>query len=807
MPAAALNIADDLPIVKYTIGGTPSTGPFAVPFPLPTDYADALKVAIDGVETADWTFSPDSDVAGGYPTGEITLTYAQSDCEITIWRRMPLERTVDFGNGPLDMAGLNSELAYVIMRLQDIKLRAGMIWHVDAGAPAASLGADGDMYINTSNGDLYGPKDNGAWGSAVANLTGPTGATGATGATGPTGATGATGATGPAGADGARWYDGAGAPSGATGSNGDYYLNTSNGDVYAKSGGSWSLVGNVRGPAGVGDLIAANNLSDLANVVTARSNLGLGTMATQNANAVAITGGTLAGITSFAAPFGTLAASNPFSLTQTWNNAGVTFKGLTLDITDTASANNSKYFEISLAGSTYPIFEVLKTAGSTQLNIRQSNGTIRHSLGSSGGNSYLQLLNSSGVGAFLTDEGAHVLALRNSTNAQTFRIYNTFTDASNYERAEIGWSSNVLRILTGAAGTGTVRSLGFGAGASVQWYINSSGHLLANVDNTVDIGQSGAVRPRTGYFGTSVVTPILTAGGNTVTADTPILNLTQTWNNAGVTFTAIKLNVTDTASASNPFLIDLQLGGSSMFNVDKTGAVTSGNQFAVPASGQFRWLTRGRIYASADGVLQMTNSAATDFGRLQFGGTTSSFPALKRSGAILQARVADDTAYTDIEVLDEAYGVSWNGSNEVPTKNAIYDKIETIGGSTAASQAEQEAGSITTAYTSPGRQHFHPSAPKFWQRSIVTAGVPANTQSYNVTSITDTATGRLTITIATDFADANWACLVTVQNSSSELVANYQTPAAGSIEVQSRGGSGTLGDPSSWSVMGLGDHT
>ena len=34
----------------------------------------------------------------------------------------------------------------------------------------------------------------------------------------------------------------------------------------------------------------------------------------------------------------------------------------------------------------------------------------------------------------------------------------------------------------------------------------------------------------------------------------------------------------------------------------------------------------------------------------------------------------------DLEVPDEAYGIGWDGSNEVPTKNAIYDKIETLGG-------------------------------------------------------------------------------------------------------------------------------
>lgn len=33
----------------------------------------------------------------------------------------------------------------------------------------------------------------------------------------------------------------------------------------------------------------------------------------------------------------------------------------------------------------------------------------------------------------------------------------------------------------------------------------------------------------------------------------------------------------------------------------------------------------------------------------------------------------------DVTVADEAYSVAWDGSLEVPTKNAIYDKIETIG--------------------------------------------------------------------------------------------------------------------------------
>ena len=32
----------------------------------------------------------------------------------------------------------------------------------------------------------------------------------------------------------------------------------------------------------------------------------------------------------------------------------------------------------------------------------------------------------------------------------------------------------------------------------------------------------------------------------------------------------------------------------------------------------------------------------------------------------------------DLNVPDEAYSVNWDGNFEVPTKNAIYDKIEAL---------------------------------------------------------------------------------------------------------------------------------
>lgn len=69
------------------------------------------------------------------------------------------------------------------------------------GAPAATLGARGDFYLNTAPMQIYGPKTIAGWGSPTA-LVGPKGDTGATGATGPQGPKGDTGAAGEQGPKG-----------------------------------------------------------------------------------------------------------------------------------------------------------------------------------------------------------------------------------------------------------------------------------------------------------------------------------------------------------------------------------------------------------------------------------------------------------------------------------------------------------------------------------------------------------------------------------------------------------------------------
>lgn len=71
----------------------------------------------------------------------------------------------------------------------------------------------------------------------------------------------------------------------------------------------------------------------------------------------------------------------------------------------------------------------------------------------------------------------------------------------------------------------------------------------------------------------------------TLTSSIPVLNGTATWNAVGVTFTAIKVAITSTASAAASLLMDLTVGGTSQFTVSKAGVVTALGSVVTPSVG------------------------------------------------------------------------------------------------------------------------------------------------------------------------------------------------------------------------------
>lgn len=122
---------------------------------------------------------------------------------------------------------------------QGIPGKDGAVIHSGTGAPAASLGNIGDMYLDKSSSNLYGPKSASGWGTPL-NLKGAPGATGTAGA------------TGPAGTAGSRILSGTTNPSASTGTVGDYYLNKTTGDFFGpKTISGWGTPVNLKGTANV----------------------------------------------------------------------------------------------------------------------------------------------------------------------------------------------------------------------------------------------------------------------------------------------------------------------------------------------------------------------------------------------------------------------------------------------------------------------------------------------------------------------------------------------------------------------------
>ncbi len=116
------------------------------------------------------------------------------------------------------------------------------------------------------------------------------------------------------------------------------------------------------------------------------------------------------------------------------------------------------------------------------------------------------------------------------------------------------------------------------------------------------------------------------------------------------------LNATETAlNGMKNVLMDLQINNISVFKIDPAGAGITANGMnanflstQITSTGYFGFSTRALIYSPSDGILRFNNYAGTDFNRLQLGGTTSSFPAIKRNGAAIDFRLADDSAVCNI---------------------------------------------------------------------------------------------------------------------------------------------------------------
>jgi hypothetical protein len=121
--------------------------------------------------------------------------------------------------------------------IQGVQGPSGGPWKTGTGSPNGVVtGSLNDMYLDTSNGDVYQCTTAGTTWTLRGNIKGATGTAGSAGA---------------AGTRGSLWTSGTVVPTAANNS-GDMYLRTTTDDVYQGAGGTtWNLVANLKGSQGI----------------------------------------------------------------------------------------------------------------------------------------------------------------------------------------------------------------------------------------------------------------------------------------------------------------------------------------------------------------------------------------------------------------------------------------------------------------------------------------------------------------------------------------------------------------------------
>lgn len=285
---------------------------------------------------------------------------------------------------------------------------------------------------------------------------------------------------------------------------------------------------------------------------------------------------------------GTVTVSTPvISVTQTWNAGAVTFTGALLNVTSTASAAASLLMDLQVASVSQ--WNVTKAGKVTQLGVLvlpsgaanapslaigatsqgfYSRTTKVISVGLDGIATPLAEFNQASAGfvlcaswpiawtsssqdasggtqdTFIYRDAAATLALRNSTTAQRFRVYNTFTTLTTAgEWMSIDWqaSANVCQILTFAGSTtGTTRPLTVGAGTSV-------GTDIAGATTTIQGGISTGAG-----LGGSILFTLTNKAGTGTAANTIGTVLTLAPPNSGTTALVNGITITGAITTVSP---------------------------------------------------------------------------------------------------------------------------------------------------------------------------------------------------------------------------------------------------------------
>jgi hypothetical protein len=302
----------------------------------------------------------------------------------------------------------------------------------------------------------------------------------------------------------------------------------------------------------------------------------------------------------------------------------------------------------------------------------------------------------------------------------------------------------------------------------------------------------------------------------------------------------------DTAISPSPVLADAH----KIVKINTAGTaytfsgvlIDASNNLTVPATGNFVitqgncTLTNGNVVVTLGGVtltsgnlLLSSGNATLTSGNLVLtsGNATLTAGNLTLTNGNVVHTAGNHTmsnGYLDIQEIAAPSSPSADvGRIYVKDNSGVTDLYfkdnagtETKLSSKVASAAEQETGTATDVYVTPGVQARNPTHPKAWAK--VTGGAsPALTASSGFTSVSRPALGRILLTMSTAMSSANYCIMATIERASTALtVANTlqctvrnATPTTTTFELECFDNTATTNvavDPTAWYVTVLGDQ-
>ena len=196
--------------------------------------------------------------------------------------------------------------------------------------------------------------------------------------------------------------------------------------------------------------------------------------------------------------------------------------------TSYVQVNDNGTLEINADVSTGAVPLLVKYNGSTIAQVTSQGSILSNNFNTNGDTGAYAF---TGGTTFHGISGSLGVDLRFATTAQAFRVYNTYTSSTSYERGVLQWDTNVLEIGTEkGSGGGTARGLALQTDATTRLSISSTG--LITVADALDIAVGSttgtkiatATTQKIGFWNaTPIVQPTTAVSAATFVANTSLI--------------------------------------------------------------------------------------------------------------------------------------------------------------------------------------------------------------------------------------------------------------------------------------------